>query len=475
MGKLSEMRKIELIQDIAPSLSAPKPLKPQKNFPDEWNRDVLGSYFDEQNHGYVKELDWFADWNGSIPACPKAMVFVPCYNENANLVRLVEHYSNQSIIKSDEASVVVVFVINAPIAQDSAQDSKNYQESVRLLMELSTTRRWLHLVAKRFPHRLACLGRARKYGLDYCMRLAERAGANNVPIISNEGDTVDLGHDFISNHIQALEEEGIRLVQGEIVYPQEVAEIPLLKLFLQTRESVHLGQGLAHEYLPSFGGIMPVGRNFSLPAWVGATVGGIDPTHRPGTDDDITLGMQISRAMGANSKVYRSIPLVTNPRREVKIVHGICRGEKIDARTSYESFHSDVSIYAVSTDITQERCHELAQIEVSESLRQRVVAQYYQWVHRSVVREYIADLRLFRESAQEYVNHAVGYWELEGRILQIYRSKILEYENSRRKRIIRRHMWKAQELFAEFCRTNACPNVSWHQKWVPDELNEFMT
>lgn len=282
---------------------------------------------------------------------------------------------------------------------------------------------------------------------------------------------LDVGAEFISLHMEALRKVGVCLVQGEVRYPQEVMRVPLLKLFLETRESVHLGQGLAHERLPLFGGIMPVGRNLSLPAWVGAAIGGVDPIRRPGTDDDIVMGMQICRALGASSKVYQRIPLVTNPRREIRIVHGMCKGDGIDARTSYESFHEDSSIYDESKDASLSRCREIADSEINDDLRRLVVRQYYQWVHRSVVKEFIGQVQAYRSFARKFEKHAIGYWELEQEILSTYCSELREYKMDVRQRIIRAHLEQAHELFREFACGIESAMFRWDHGWVPNGVN----
>ena len=162
------------LQDRCPNLDVPCPLLLPKDLTSFNRKIILQSYFNRQRSDYVAELDWFAELNGFTGKRPEVMVFVPCYNEDANLLQLIKLYQKQDIVRLDENSVIVVIVVNAPKPGNSSNDDDRYLESVRQLKEKSKECRWLHIVAKRFPRNLACLGRARKYGLDYCMRLAAR-------------------------------------------------------------------------------------------------------------------------------------------------------------------------------------------------------------------------------------------------------------------------------------------------------------
>ena len=243
-----------------------------------------------------------------------------------------------------------------------------------------------------------------------------------------------------------------------------------MNLFLETREAVHRGQGLAFGELPNFGGIMPIGRNFSTLAWAAATVGGVDPTRRRGTDDDIVYGHQVLRQFGAETKQLVGIELMTNPRREVRIVDAICSGSNTDAKKSYESFHEDASIYDEYYEDVKQRCTRLRMTNLSVALRDAICRQYFQWVHRSVMREVIVEEEAYFRMNARYCQHEIGYWDLENHVLPVYLASLAGCSRTERERLISHHLGQAFTLFKQFCANVASVPRNFPDSWIPREL-----
>lgn len=464
---------IDNILDLA--LVAPTLLKPQPvaNFSEEelnCKSDVIAQYFASQPSDYVVELDKWIALNG-LPHNPSLLVHVPCFNEDENIRNLYQQYRKQSLIKREGDGPIVCMVVNAPIPEMSARDESRFLSSIRELVSFANSSSWLHVVAKRFPRSVAGLGRARKYGLDYCLRVAQMAGQKNSVIVANEGDTEWVPDNYLEMHMQSLQDGHAVLSQGVVCYPEFAQSPPALKVFLETREAVHQGQGVFFDKLPSFGGIMPVGRNYSVLAWAAAAVGGVDPTRRVGTDDDIVFGHQVSRRFGAKAKQIVNINLVTNPRREALIVDAICAGIDNDAKRSYENFHEDASVYDEMANDVEKRCAHLVKVPLSDSLYVALCKQYFQWVHRSVMREVIKEEEGYLEMSDKYDKHEVGYWDLENHILTIYRDYITKQPVSDQVQTVIENLQEAFSLFKLFCEDNISliPDVL-PAAWIPSGL-----
>ena len=153
-----------------------------------------------------------------------------------------------------------------------------------------------------------------------------------------------------------------------------------------------------------------------------AMTGSIDPVFKKGTDDDMTFGMDIYNLFGSQFKKYVPISLVTNPRREIFIVRNILEGNDIDSKKMYEDFNNtlflydqDISYYETLVDsIKSNLCH---------SEKTLLLNQYYQWVWRTIAKNYFSDLAEFKHVDHLCNTHKIGYWERENAFVNIYKSK----------------------------------------------------
>ena len=374
------------------------------------------------------------------------------------------------MINKKDDSPIICMVVNSPVPGISAQDESRFLSSIKELVEYANACDWLHIVAKRFPKSVAGLGRARKYGLDYCLRAAQVTQQANAVIVANEGDTVWIPDNYLEMHKQSLQNSRTVLNQGVVSYPESAHRPPALNIFLKTREAVHHGQGLALDKLPSFGGIMPVGRNFSVLAWAAAAVGGCDPTRRTGTDDDIVFGHQITRQFGARAKQIVEINLVTNPRREAIIVDAICAGIDSDSKQSYENFHEDASVYDEKYDDIESRCARLERVDISDSLYASLCKQYFQWVHRSVIKEATKKEKTYLEMLYQYNIHEIGYWELENHIPSAYHASMAKLSPEDQSKRIHLHLCDAFSLFQTLCKNIPFVPSALPKNWIPSDL-----
>jgi len=461
--------KILKLAYLTPDLLTPRPISkfPQQELTNK--KEVIAEYFTSQPSDYVDELDQWIALNG-LSHNPSLFVYVPCFNEDENIRNLYLQYRKQSLINRKGDESIICMVVNSPIPGMSARDENRFLNSIKELIIYANSCAWLHVVAKRFPRPVACLGRARKYGLDYCLRVVQITQHPNAVIIANEGDTVWISDRYLEMHRQSLQDSSAVLSQGVVSYPEFAQRPPALNVFLETREAVHHGQGLALDKLPSFGGIMPVGRNFSVLAWAAAAVGGVDPTRRVGTDDDIVFGHQISRWFGAKAKQFLEINLVTNPRREARIVDSICAGIDNDSKKSYEKFHEDTSVYDEKYDDLKCRCANLLAVSLSDSLYVSLCRQYFQWVHRSVMVEIVKEEKCYVEMLDQYNRHEVGYWDLENYIPSLYNSHVKKYSLADRKQHIDVHLRYAFSLFQMFCRDISFVPDILPEAWIPRDL-----
>ena len=461
--------KILKLASVAPELLTPRLIShfPQQELTSK--SDAITEYFTSQPSDYVEELDQWIALNG-LPRNPSLFVYVPCFNEDENIRNLYLQYRKQSLINRKGDGPIICMVVNSPIPGMSTRDECRFLSSIKELVIYANSCAWLHILAKRFPRSVASLGRARKYGLDYCLRVAQITQHANAVIVANEGDTVWISDRYLEMHRRSLQDSRAVLSQGVVSYPEFAQRPPALNVFLETREAVHHGQGMAIDKLPSFGGIMPVGRNFSVLAWAAAAVGGVDPTRRVGTDDDIVFGHQVSRRFGAKAKQFVEINLVTNPRRETRIVDAICAGIDSDAKRSYEKFHEDASVYDEKYDDVECRCAHLVSVPLSDSLYVSLCKQYFQWVHRSVMREVVKEEMGYFEMSDRYNRHEVGYWDLENHILSVYHAHITKHPLADRGQLVDVHLRDAFSLFQMFCRNISFVPDILPEAWVPSGL-----
>jgi hypothetical protein len=292
---------------------------------------TITEYFESHPPAYVEELRAFNQLNSSGESASKRIfVFVVCYNELANLERIVKQYASQEQI--DLAHLQLTFLVNYKLRSDAEKtgiDARIFERSVARLIELKKEHDFVHIVAKRFSAETGGLARARKYAMDYSLlscSLSRHDPAGAV-LISNEGDTLELPRNYLRAWVDRFAKNPERLVQGNIAYPGELERAPLVQLYAHVRERVHLGQGLHDRRYPFYEGVMPTGRNYAVHPKVACLAGGIDAIALPGAEDDLTFGSDVHNLVGPESKVFADeIALTTHPRREIVIVHDLLGG-----------------------------------------------------------------------------------------------------------------------------------------------------
>ena len=123
---------------------------------------------------------------------------------------MAEQYANQTEDGKplSPSKYEICFIINYPEHPDSLVN-KSYQDrfekSIEVLLEKKREHPNIHILPKVFGTNQGSLGRARKYGLDYCLwRCLEQPpeSLDKIVIISNEGDTLSIPADYIARFIR---------------------------------------------------------------------------------------------------------------------------------------------------------------------------------------------------------------------------------------------------------------------------------
>lgn len=350
-----------------------------------------------------------------LPKERRAFVFVPCFNEEKNLESLVAQYMSQRDLNRNPLNkdlFEVCFVVNFPENENEDVQSsyqKRFEEGIDILLKEKERHSNIHILSKAFKSHLGSLGRARKYGMDYCLFRISKLPARAIDftvIIGNEGDTIRIPQTYIASYLNLFSREP-KFIQGKIGYPPELTETyEPIRLFTSCREAVHLGQGILSEQFPFFDGIMmPVGRNFGVSPRIYVKAGGIDPIRRNDTDDDMNFGTDIHVNIGEHVKFFSPIELITNPRREVVIVRDILAGKREDALTSYTNFHNNRELYDLSyADILNISKNSISRTANGEE-RCRLLNQYFQWVIRSRYKARLHQIPGFAEIIEAHSNH----------------------------------------------------------------------
>ena len=412
----------------------------------EPTREVIKAYFAQQPKEYLEELEQFERINGVIlPKERRAFISIPAFNEERNLASLVDQYAAQTFQGDslNPALYEVCFVINYPEHLNIEKNSANvarFEQAIDILVKKKKECPNIHILPKAFKSDEGCLGRARKYGMDYCLwRIAKQdsEAIDSTVIISNEGDTLAIPHNYLVRFIQLFAKGTPRFVQGKIDYPHELTDVcEPLKMFTGFREAVHFGQGLAGDKFPYFDGIMPIGRNFAVSPRVYVQVGGIDSIRRKDTSDDMHFGTDIHVRLGESVKSVCSIPLITNPRREVTIVRDIVAGRKQDSKKSYENFHENSALY----DLAYADVVAMARTQIPEHVPNRVTQcelanQYFQWVLISRYKAGLSDAQGFTDLVARHRNHEISYWEKEREACAAFERQLAQLQPDERQRL----------------------------------------
>ena len=407
---------------ITPSIEYSYEKSAQLSLTSKTPTEIITMYVNSQPRDYIEELSAFSKRNDkNPPKNRKAFLFVPAYNETNNLAALAEHYLNQYDFDGCRLPITayeVCFVINYPASNQNSKDTYTFIEAIRVIETLRQNGAMnIHLIAKAFPPSLACLGRSRKYGLDYALLRLSQQGGNQIEdtcIISNEGDTLDVPSTYIASFIRHFRRHPGKFVQGRVCYPRELTEkYEPIRIFVDARESVHLGMGIHRRTFSHYGGILPVGRNFAVSPIIAARVGGIDPVRRIDTDDDINFGVDISRLLGPEVKMVAPIPLVTNPRREVHIVANLLNGGNNNSGISYSRFHENMGLYSLTWDDVLSIADEQIPTMLDKRKSTALLDHYYNWVLRSVAMSRLDNFQKFQDIMNDYHTHKISYWEKE--------------------------------------------------------------
>lgn len=409
---------------ISPSLKYSANLAKMLSVSQEPTHKIIEKYFEAQPPDYVKELEEFERING----CPttedlRAFIFVPAFNEERNLRNLVHQYVKQinSSGPLNPNLYEMCFVLNYPESNDYKTNKSyadRFERAINILLDEKKNHQNIHLLPKTFQENEGSLGRARKYGMDYCLWRLSKKTPSSIDldlIISNEGDTLEIPNDYISRFTQLFEKGEPGFIQGKIEYPPELTCIcEPLRLFVGCREAVHFGQGHAGAKFLYFDGIMPIGRNFAVSPRIYAQVGGVDPIRRKDTDDDMNFGTDIHVLLGEKVKSVCTIPLITNPRREVAIVRDIVAGRNEDSKKSYENFHENRTLYDLKyADVLAMVREEIPKKIPSRPIQCELVNQYFQWVLISRYKSNLNHIASFDEIITKHRDHEISYWEKE--------------------------------------------------------------
>ncbi len=422
---------------------------------------IIREYFTAQPETYVEELERFEHINGTtIPKARKIFIFVPAFNEERNLASLADQYANQTngVEPLDTDLYEVCFVVNHPEHPDPIVNRSyqaRFEKAIDILLEKRKTHPNIHILPKVFPANQGSLGRARKYGMDYCLWRMFKQSAKSLDemvIISNEGDTLAIPKDYIIRFARLFEGKEPRFVQGKVEYPREIIDVcEPLRLFTGCREAVHFGQSLAVDEFPYFDGIMPIGRNFAVSPRIYAQVGGIDPVRRKDTDDDMNFGTDIHFRLGEQVKSVCDIPLITNPRREVTIVRDIVAGRNQDSKKSYEHFHENRALYDLAyDDVVAMATTQIPRIIPSRQVQCELLNQYFQWVIISRYKAGLSHAEGFDYLIKRHRGHEISYWEKEREACGAFEKHLQKIPQGERREIEHKLVTEALEWFNRF-------------------------
>jgi len=248
---------------------------------------IIKRYFENQSKEYVEDIKSL-DLINSIPISnlTNAYIVILCYNEQESISKIIDLYSKQKGIPND--SFEICFVVNMPqkSQKEYENDYTNFKKSIQIVLDKRKIFSKIHIVCKQFNNNDYGIGRARKYGFDYCLyriSLLNNKNIENTFIISNEGDMVDIPSFYLKKYFDFFNVNKNVLVQGEIDFPDFVRNNKILYHFVETRSRIQLHQGIDSLNFLHFGGIMPIGRNFAVHPRIYAQVNGIEITRKTGT------------------------------------------------------------------------------------------------------------------------------------------------------------------------------------------------
>jgi len=449
------------LSKVSPNLKYSAKLATQLSKSKDLTRNIIEEYFAHHPKEYLEELAGFEQINGvSIHDDRRAFIFIPAFNEERNLASLVDQYNTQIAQDTllDPNLYELCFVINYPEYTDFSINAPNvarFEHAIDILLEQKKNYPNIHILPKQFKSNEGSLGRARKYGMDYCLWRVlhhDSEAIDRSAIISNEGDTLEIPRDYIVKYLELFASGNPRFIQGKIEYPVELtAHCEPLRMFTGFREAVHFGQGIASNMFPYFDGIMPIGRNFAVSPRVCAQVGGIDPIRRKDTDDDMNFGTDIHVLLGESIKSVCSIPLITNPRREVTIVRDMVAGRKQDSKKSYENFHENRALYDLSyPEIVEMAKKAIPSVIPNHLIKCELANQYFQWVLISRYKASLSSVEGFNEIIVQHRNHEISYWEKERELCATFEKHLSMLEPNDRRNLEEHLVTDAIDWFNQF-------------------------
>jgi hypothetical protein len=405
------------LSKINPQLSYNHNLAKRLSHLNKGTQELLDIYYSEQPADYVSEIAEYSLINNNETKNEKIFCFVCCYNETQNIPNLINNYAKQITPIDFE----VCFIINFEEDENTFFiDYENFINTINLLVDYKKRYNWINIIAKQFKKNHSGLGRARKYGIDYCLyRLKQLSNIqiDNSIIISNEGDTLFINENYFNSYYTENFKNKYRLIQGFIDYPKFIKENKNIVLdYISIKEKIHLGLGLNYKNISAFGGIMPIGRNFSIHPNIAVKIASADPTYKKGTDDDINMGLDITNLLGVNFKINRHIPLITNPRREVILLMEFLQGRCENGKRMYEMFHEVKYIYNYSiSDIALMNDSIDNHITINDT--NPVIQELYTWIFRNVAKTELINEKFIKNSIKNHCQHRISYWEMENDIM----------------------------------------------------------
>ncbi len=469
---MENTRKKELLElsRISPPLKYSPDLARILSSSSKQTDEILEAYFAAQPAEYIRELREFEQAN-AVPLTKerRVFVFVTAFNEEQNLSSLVQQYARQAQSFHHRGSewYEVCFVLNYTENRERRENARlqeRFEMAIDILLKEKRKHPFLHIISKVFSPEEGSLGRARKYGMDYCLWRARKqpcASLDQLLIVSNEGDMLSIPENYLSHFARHFKEGEQKFIQGKITYPSEIVKLcEPVRLFVHCREAVHLGQGRAGNSFPYFDGILPIGRNFAVSPKIYAQAGGIDPVRRKDTDDDMNFGTDIHVRVGERFKFFCDIPVVTNPRREVKIVRDILAGKKEDAKKSYEEFHENRELYDSSYEQIFQMSKALPSHILNREMECQLIQQYFQWMLISRYKARLSSVSNFAEIVRQHREHEISYWEKERQLCNAFQARVQNMSRRERlpleKNIVSEAIWWFNHFMEPLGRRYSC-------------------
>ncbi|MDP3992736.1 MAG: glycosyltransferase [bacterium] len=292
------------------------------------DKELVQDYLAKLNPDYLQEL---TELNGQINArmseTTRAVVAIPAYQEEKNILKTLEAYANQDNLESFE----LIILENHP----NTKSRDRTGEIITKFQEDHPNLRLRH-VYKTFKPEEAKIGNIRKFMTDLALTRKQEAGVGPLVVISNDADIESANSQYIQNTIEAFDNHPkIDAATGKWDYPKEAYEkMPLL------HAAQRLWQFYDKVFASKFGTPGLIGRNSMVRSGALAAVGGYNPNAKIAEDLEIGWLIESAREYNRDCIGYlNTSSLVSNPRRAVLKMLGDSR--LVD---QYADFHENAYV-----------------------------------------------------------------------------------------------------------------------------------